>query len=121
MNFIAFADNASFLAGASDGHTKEAMEMLYGGCAAMFVGWFAARKWFKLGDYGTIVVMTLAGGGSLITGLLYLWVGDVGLGNDGSWLWWVVGALGGALGVAVYFVVSYADWFTGQAKKNGLL
>jgi len=97
------------------------MEMLYGGCAAMLVGWFAGKKWFKLNDYGTIVVMTIAGGGSLITGLIYLWVGDVIIGNDGSLFWLVVGALGGFMGVAVYFVVSYADWFTNQAKKNGLL
>jgi hypothetical protein len=97
------------------------MEMLYGGIGAMIVGWIAARKWFKLNDYGTIVLMTIAGGGSLITGLIYLWVGDVVIGNDGSFIWFLVGALGGLLGVAVYFVVSYADWATNQAKKNGLL
>ncbi len=97
------------------------MEMLYGGIGAMIVGWIAARKWFKLNDYGTIVLMTIAGGGSLITGLIYLWVGDVVIGNDGSFIWFLVGALGGLLGVAVYFVVSYADWATSQAKKNGLL
>lgn len=95
--------------------------MLYGGIGAMIVGWIAARKWFKLNDYGTIVLMTIAGGGSLITGLIYLWVGDVVIGNDGSFIWFLVGALGGLLGVAVYFVVSYADWATNQAKKNGLL
>lgn len=95
--------------------------MLYGGCAAMLVGYIAARKWFKLSDYGTVVLMTIAGGGSLITGLIYLWVGDVVIGNDGSFLWFLIGALGGLLGVFVYWVVSYADWFTDQAKKNGLL
>lgn len=97
------------------------MEMLYGGVGAMLLGWYVARKWFKLNDVGTIVVMTIAGGGSLITGLLYLWLADVNIGNDGSLLWFLVGALGGALGIAVYFVVSYADWFTDRAKKNGLL
>jgi membrane protease YdiL (CAAX protease family) len=25
----------------------------------MFLGWFVARKWFKLSDYGTIVVITI--------------------------------------------------------------
>lgn len=98
-----------------------AMEMLYGGVGAMIVGFIAARKWFKLNDYGTIVVMTLAGAGSLITGLLYLFLADVVIGNDGSFVWFLVGAFGGVLGVTVYFVVSYADFFTNQAKKNGLL
>ena len=60
------------------------MEMLYGGCGAMFLGWYVARKWFKLNDVGTIVVMTIAGGGSLITGLIYLWLADVNIGNDRS-------------------------------------
>ncbi|RYX81010.1 hypothetical protein EON83_26135 [bacterium] len=97
------------------------MEMLYGGVGAMLLAWYVGRKWFKLGDVGTIVVMTIAGGGSLITGLIYLWVGDVSIGNDGSLLWFLVGALGGAMGIGVYFVVSYADWFTDQLKKNGML
>lgn len=97
------------------------MEMLYGGVGAMIVGFIAARKWFKLNDYGTIVVMTIAGAGSLITGLLYLFLGHVVIGNDGSFVWFLVGGLGGFLGVMVYFVASYADWATNQAKKNGLL
>ena len=97
------------------------MEMLYGGVGAMFLGWFVARKWFKLNDVGTIVVMTLAGGGSLISGLLYLFLADVNIGNDGSLIWFLVGAVGGAVGIVVYFFVSYADWATNQAKKNGLL
>jgi hypothetical protein len=97
------------------------MEMLYGGVGAMLLAWYVGRKWFKLNDVGTIIVMTSAGGGSLITGLLYLWAADVNIGNDGSLVWFLVGAAGGALGIVVYFVVSYADWATTQAKKNGLL
>lgn len=95
--------------------------MLYGGVGAMLLAWYVARKWFKLNDVGTIVVMTIAGGGSLITGLIYLWVADVNIGNDGSLIWFLVGALGGILGIIVYFFVSYADWATTWAKKNGLL
>ncbi len=97
------------------------MEMLYGGVGAMAIGWFAARKWFKLTDVGTIIVMTIAGGGSLLSGLLYLFLADVNIGNDGSLIWFLVGAAGGIAGIIVYFFVSYADWATNEAKKNGLL
>jgi hypothetical protein len=68
------------------------MEMVYGGMASMLLGYLAGRA-LKLSDVGVIVVITMAGAGSLLTGLAYLWLADI----------------------------QYADWFVDLCKRNGLL
>ncbi len=96
------------------------MEMTYAGIAAMFLGWIVGRL-YKLSDVGTIVVITMAGGGSLITGLIYLWTADIIVGQSGTFMWFVVGAIGGVLGIAAYIFTRYLDWMVDLAKRNGLL
>ena len=96
------------------------MEMTYGGMAAMFVGWLVGRI-LKFNDVDTIVMLTVAGGGSLLTGLAYLWIADITVGQSGSLMWFVVGGIGGAIGVVVYLLTRYLDDLVKLAKDNGLL
>ena len=94
--------------------------MTYGGIAAMFVGWIVGRA-LKFTDVETIVMLTVAGGGSLLTGLAYLWIADITVGQSGSLMWFVVGGIGGAIGVVVYLLTRYLDDLVRLAKDNGLL
>ena len=96
------------------------MEMVYGGIASMLLGWWVGRA-MKLGDVGTIVVITMAGGGCLLTGLAYLWIADITIGQSGSAMWFVTGILGGILGIVAFLFTRYADWFVDMCKRNGLL
>ena len=96
------------------------MEMVYAGMASMLLGYWVGRA-LKLSDVGVIVVLTMAGGGSLMTGLAYLWIADITVGQSGSLMWLVVGALGGILGIVTYMFTRYADWFVDLCKRNGLL
>ena len=96
------------------------MEMTYGGMAAMFVGWIVGRV-LKFTDVETIIMLTVAGGGSLLTGLAYLWIADITVGQSGSLMWFVVGGIGGAIGVVVYLFTRYLDDIVRMAKQNGLL
>ncbi|HEX9998009.1 MAG TPA: hypothetical protein VGB45_12775 [Abditibacterium sp.] len=96
------------------------MEMVYGGIASMLLGWWAGRA-LKLSDVGTIIVITMAGAGSLLTGLAYLWIADITIGQDGSLIWFIVGAIGGAAGIVTFLLTRYADWFVDLCKRNGLL
>ena len=99
---------------------KRAMEMTFGGIAAMFVGWLAGRL-LKLNDTDTVIVMLIAGGGSCLTGLAYLWIADIITGQSASPMWFVVGAIGGIAGVVVYIFTRYLDKLVQFAKDNGLL
>ncbi len=96
------------------------MEMVYGGMASMFLGWIVGRV-LKISEVDTIIVITMAGGGSLLTGLAYLWMADISTGQSGSLMWLLVGLLGGAAGVVTYLITRYADWFVDLCKRNGLL
>ena len=96
------------------------MEMTYGGMAAMFVAWVVGRV-LKFTDVDTIIMLTVAGGGSLLTGLAYLWIADITVGQSGSLMWFVVGGLGGIIGVGVYLFTRYLDDLVRLAKENGLL
>lgn len=96
------------------------MEMTYAGIAAMFLGWWVGRI-LKLSDVGKIVVLTMAGGGACLAGLAYLWIADITVGQSGTFMWFVVGAIGGALGIAAYIFTRYLDWFVDLCKRNGLL
>lgn len=96
------------------------MEMVYAGMASMLLGFWVGRA-LKLSEVGTIVVITMAGGGSLLTGLAYLWMKDITVGQSGTLMWLVVGALGGILGIIAFMITRYADWFVDLCKRNGLL
>lgn len=96
------------------------MEMVYGGLASMLLGWWVGRV-LKLSEVDTIVVITMAGGGSLLSGLAYLWIADISTGQSGSLMWLITGFIGGAAGVVTYLVTRYADWFVDLCKRNGLL
>ncbi len=86
----------------------------------MFVGWIVGRV-LKFTDVETIIMLTVAGGGSLLTGLAYLWIADITVGQSGSLMWFVVGGIGGAIGVVVYLFTRYLDDIVRMAKQNGLL
>jgi hypothetical protein len=96
------------------------MEMVYGGIGSMLLGWWAGRI-MKLSEVQTIIVLTMAGAGSLLTGLAYLWIADITVGQSGSLIWLIVGAIGGAAGITVYLMTRYADWFVDLCRRNGLL
>ena len=96
------------------------MEMVYGGMASMLLGYLAGRA-LKLSDVGVIVVITMAGAGSLLTGLAYLWLADITVGQSGSFMWFVTGAIGGVAGIVTFLITQYADWFVDLCKRNGLL
>ena len=96
------------------------MERVYAGIASMLLGWWVGRA-LKLSEVQTIVVLTMAGAGSLLAGLAYLWLADITVGQSGSLMWFVVGALGGAAGIVAYLITRYADWFVDLCKRNGLL
>lgn len=86
----------------------------------MLLGFWAGRA-LKLSDVGTIVVITMAGAGSLLTGLAYLWLADITVGQSGSFMWFVTGAIGGVMGIVTFLLTRYADWFVDLCKRNGLL
>ncbi len=86
----------------------------------MFLGWIAGRA-LKLNEVDTIVAITMAGGGSLLSGLAYLWIADISTGQSGSLMWIVSGLIGGAAGIVTYLFTRYADWFVDLCKRNGLL
>ena len=94
--------------------------MTYAGMASMFVGWLAGRL-MKLNDADKVVVMLVAGGGACVVGLPYLWLSDTIVGQSGSPMWFVVGAVGGVIGVVVYALTRYLDDIVRIAKENGLL
>ncbi len=96
------------------------MEMVYGGMASMFLGWLVGRA-LKLSEVDTIVALTMAGGGSLLSGLAYLWLADIVTGQSGSLMWVFVGLIGGVAGIATFLLTRYADWFVDLCKRNGLL
>lgn len=96
------------------------MEMVYGGMASMFLGWLVGRV-LKLSELDTIIALTMAGGGSLLSGLAYLWIADITTGQSGSLMWLVVGLLGGVAGVVTFLLTRYADWVVDLCKRNGLL
>lgn len=96
------------------------MEMVYGGMASMFLGWLVGRA-LKMSEVDTIIAITMAGGGSLLSGLAYLWLADISTGQSGSLMWLVVGLIGGAAGIVTYLITRYADWFVDMCKRNGLL
>lgn len=96
------------------------MEMVYAGMASMLLGFWVGRA-LKLNDVGVIVVLTMAGGGSLLAGLAYLWIADITVGQSGSLMWVVMGLLGGAVGIVAFLFTRYADWFVAMCKRNGLL
>lgn len=96
------------------------MEMVYGGIGGMAVGWIVGRV-LKLSEIDTITALTMGGGGSLLTGLAYLWIADISLGSSGSLLWFPIGALGGIVGVTVFLFARYLDVLVDLAKRNGLL
>jgi hypothetical protein len=96
------------------------MEMVYAGMASMLLGYWVGRA-LKLSDVGVIIVLTMAGGGSLLTGLAYLWIDDITVGQSGTLMWLVVGVLGGILGIIAFMFTRYADWFVDLCKRNGLL
>ncbi len=96
------------------------MEMTYAGIASMFVGWLVGRA-FKLDDANIVIVMLMAGGGACLAGLPYLWWADITVGQSGSLMWFVVGAVGGVAGCVVYLFTRYLDDIVRIAKENGLL
>ncbi len=96
------------------------MEMTYAGIASMFVGYVVGRM-LKLNDSNIVIVMLMAGGGACIVGLPYLWIADIITGQSGSFMWFVVGAIGGVLGCVVYLFTRYLDDIVRIAKDNGLL
>lgn len=96
------------------------MEMVYGGIASMFLGWLVGRA-LKMSELDTIITLTMAGGGSLLSGLAYLWLADITVGQSGSLMWLVTGLLGGAAGIVTFLITRYADWFVDLCKRNGLL
>ena len=94
--------------------------MVYGGTAAMIIGWLFARA-LKVNELGVITCMTIAGGGSILVGLPHLWLGDITVGQDGTiWTWAIVGILGGILGCAVYAFTLYLDRIVAFCKANGI-
>jgi hypothetical protein len=96
------------------------MEMVYGGMASMLIGYWVGRA-LKLSDVGTIIVITMAGGGALLTGLAYLWIADITIGQSGDFMWFVTGIIGGIAGCVAFMITRYADWFVDLCKRNGLL
>ena len=96
------------------------MEMTYAGIAAMLVGYLAGRL-MKLNDADIVVVMTCAGGGACLVGLPYLWMADIVVGQSGSLMWFVVGAIGGVAGSILYAITRYLDDIVRLLKENGLL
>lgn len=96
------------------------MEMVYGGMASMLIGYWVGRG-LKLSDVGTIIVITMAGAGSLLTGLAYLWIADITVGQSGDFMWFVTGVIGGIAGCIAFMITRYADWFVDLCKRNGLL
>lgn len=94
--------------------------MIYGGSAAMILGWLVGRA-LKVNELGVITCLCMAGGGSIFTGLAYLWIGDITVGQDGTiWTWALVGLLGGAIGVAAYIFTLYLDRIVDFCKNNGI-
>ena len=96
------------------------MEMTFGGIAAMVLAWFVGRR-LKMTDVDIVIMMLVAGGGSIITGLPYLWIADIITGQSASLMWFVVGGAGGAMGIVVYLLTRYLDALIKLAKDNGLL
>lgn len=98
------------------------MEMVYGGIFSMLVGWYFGRL-MKLSDAGVVTCVCMAGGGSIVLGLPALWWSDIAVGKDGNIFYWgfLVGGLGGLLGVAAFAATRYLDWFVQFLKDNGLL
>ena len=96
------------------------MEMTYAGIASMFVGWIVGRA-LKLNDANIVIVMLMAGGGACLAGLPYLWFADIVTGQSGSLMWFIIGAVGGVAGIAVYMFTRYLDDIVRIAKENGLL
>ena len=94
--------------------------MTYAGIASMFVGWVAGRL-MKLNDAETVIVMLMAGGGACIIGMPYLWISNIIVGQSGSLVWFVVGAVGGVIGSVAFAFTRYLDDIVRIAKENGLL
>ena len=86
----------------------------------MILGWFIGRR-LKLRDEAVVTCLAMAGGGSVLAGLAYLWIGDITVGQDGTiWTWGIVGLLGGAVGVAAFIFTLYLDRIVDFCKHNGI-
>lgn len=96
------------------------MEMVIGSIVAMFLGMKAGRA-MRLSDVQTIVVICCSGVGCCITGLAYLWLADVTVGQSASPMFAVTGFIGAILGIVTYMIYRYIDWFIDVLKHNGLL
>ena len=96
------------------------MEMVIGGCSAMIVA-VIIGKMARLSDVQIIIMLTMAGGGCLLTGLPYLWLADITVGQSGSPMWIVTGAIGAFAGIIVYWFMRQLPWLVNFLRQQGLL